>query len=393
MATLLLVVIYIIFISLGIPDSLFGAAWPAIYDEFSLPVSAAGSVTFTISACTTISSLLSARLINKYGTAKLTTISVFLTATALLGFSLSPNIIWFCLFALPLGLGAGAVDAALNNYVALYYKASHMNLLHCFYGLGVSVSPYIMSLALSQQNNWRGGYSNAFWIQIIIALIALCSLPLWKKVNRHKQEAEDEVFHIVSITTLFKLPSARAVFFILISSCAIEYTAGIWGSTFLVNTKGLTAENAAKCLALYYIGLATGRLLAGLAATRLSSWKLIYIGQSVLITAIFMLMLPLPTSVSVGALLLIGLGNAPIFPNILHLTPQNFGKEYSQSMMGAQMAVSYVGIALMPPLYGILAQKLSMSIFPYFIVLLFCMMLFSIYRLRATLKEQQIKLL
>ncbi|WP_020434199.1 MFS transporter, partial [Paenibacillus riograndensis] len=173
-----------------------------------------------------------------------------------------------------------------------------------------------------------------------IALIALCSLPLWKKVNRHKQEAEDEVFHIVSITTLFKLPSARAVFFILISSCAIEYTAGIWGSTFLVNTKGLTAENAAKCLALYYIGLATGRLLAGLAATRLSSWKLIYIGQSVLITAIFMLMLPLPTSVSVGALLLIGLGNAPIFPNILHLTPQNFGKEYSQSMMGAQMAVS-----------------------------------------------------
>ncbi|WP_020434200.1 MFS transporter, partial [Paenibacillus riograndensis] len=165
MATLLLVVIYIIFISLGIPDSLFGAAWPAIYDEFSLPVSAAGSVTFTISACTTISSLLSARLINKYGTAKLTTISVFLTATALLGFSLSPNIIWFCLFALPLGLGAGAVDAALNNYVALYYKASHMNLLHCFYGLGVSVSPYIMSLALSQQNNWRGGYSNAFWIQ------------------------------------------------------------------------------------------------------------------------------------------------------------------------------------------------------------------------------------
>ncbi|WNS45160.1 MFS transporter [Paenibacillus sp. MMS20-IR301] len=391
MATLLLVVIYIIFISLGIPDSLFGAAWPAIYEEFSLPVSAAGSVTFTISACTTISSLLSARLINKYGTAKLTAISVFLTATALLGFSLSPNIIWFCLFAVPLGLGAGAVDAALNNYVALYYKASHMNLLHCFYGLGVSVSPYIMSLALSQQNNWRGGYSNAFWIQIIIALIALCTLPLWKKVHLRKQEPEDEVFHIVSITKLCKLPAARAVFFILISSCAIEYTAGIWGSTFLVNTKGLTAENAAKCLALYYIGLATGRLLAGLAATRLSSWKLISIGQSVLITAIFMLMLPLPTSVSVGALFLIGLGNAPIFPNILHLTPQNFGKEYSQSMMGAQMAVSYVGIALMPPLYGILAQKLSMSIFPYFIVLLFSLMVFSIYRLRATLKEQQIK--
>lgn len=186
MATLLLMIIYIAFISLGIPDSLFGTAWPAINQEFGLPVSAAGYVTFTISGCTIISSLVSAKVINKYGTGKVTAISVVMTSVALLGFSFSQNLAWFCLFAIPLGLGAGAVDSALNNYVALHYKSTHMNFLHCFYGIGVSLSPYLMSLALSEQNNWRGGYYTVFIIQSVIALIALFSLPIWKKANQNK---------------------------------------------------------------------------------------------------------------------------------------------------------------------------------------------------------------
>ncbi|MCM3703254.1 sugar MFS transporter [Paenibacillus macerans] len=389
MTTLLLMIIYIIFISLGIPDSLFGTAWPAINQEFGVPVSAAGYVTFTISGCTIISSLVSAKVINKYGTSKVTVISVALTVAALLGFSFAQNMIWLCLMAIPLGLGAGAVDSALNNYVALHYKASHMNLLHCFYGIGVSVSPYLMSLALSEQNNWRGGYYTVFVIQGIIALIALFSLPIWKKANQDKQQAEDEVFKTVSISYLFRLPSARAVWLTFIGSCAIEYTAGIWGSTFLVHTKGLSAESAAKCITLYYVGMAAGRLLSALLADKLTSWKLIHIGQSILVAAIVVLMLPLPAAVSTAALFLVGLGNAPIFPNLLHLTPKNFGKELSQSMMGAQMAASYVGITLMPPLFGLLAQTLGVNMFPYYLMVLFAVMILSMARLTAISKKQK----
>lgn len=387
MATLLLMIIYIAFISLGIPDSLFGTAWPAINQEFGLPVSAAGYVTFTISGCTIISSLVSAKVINKYGTGKVTAISVVMTAAALLGFSFSQNLAWLCLFAIPLGLGAGAVDAALNNYVALHYKSTHMNLLHCFYGIGVSLSPYLMSLALSEQNNWRGGYYTVFMIQGVIALIALFSLPIWKKAHQNMQESVEETSKTVSIAYLFRLSSARAVWLIFISSCAIEYTAGVWGSTFLVHTKGLSAESAAKYLTLYYVGMAAGRLLSGLLADKLTSWKLIHIGQIILVAAIVVLMLPLPTAVSAAALFLVGLGNAPIFPNLLHLTPKNFGKEISQSMMGAQMAASYVGIALMPPLFGLLAQTLGVNMFPYYLMVLFVVMILSMARMTAILKS------
>ncbi|MNO39481.1 putative transporter [compost metagenome] len=388
MATLLLIIIYIAFISLGIPDSLFGTAWPAINQEFRLPVSAAGYVTFTISGCTIISSLVSARVINKYGTGMVTAISVVMTAAALLGFSFSQNLAWFCLFAIPLGLGAGAVDSALNNYVALHYKASHMNFLHCFYGIGVSISPYLMSLALSEQGNWRAGYQMVFLIQGAIALIALLSLPIWKKANRNKQASVEETSKTVSIAYLFRLSSARAVWLTFIGSCAIEYTAGLWGSTFLVQTKGLSVESAAKCLTLYYVGMTAGRLLASLAANKLTSWKLIHIGRSILVLAIVVLMLPLPAIVSAAALFLVGLGNAPIFPNLIHLTPKNFGKEISQSMMGAQMAASYVGITLMPPLFGLLAQTLGVNMFPYYLMVLFAVMILSMARLTAILKKQ-----
>lgn len=389
MATLLLIIIYIIFISLGIPDSIFGTAWPAIHPEFGVPVSVAGYVTFTISGFTTISSLSSARLIRKYGTATITAASVSLTAAALLGFSFSQNMLWLCLFAIPLGLGAGAIDAALNNYVALHYKASHMNLLHCFYGIGVSMSPYLMSLSLSEPTNWRDGYYTVFMIQASIALIALFSLPLWKKVHPDKSAKKEIAFKSVSILSLFKIPSARAVWLIFIGSCAIEYTAGIWGSSFLVDTKGLSLEAAAQSVTLYYVGIATGRLLSAFLADRVTSWRLIHLGQAILFVAIVMLMLPLPTSVSTVALFLVGFGNAPIFPNLLHLTPTNFGEELSQSMMGSQMAVSYLGIMLMPPLFGLLAQMTSMNTFPYYLVLLFLIMLLAMTRLLLVLKKSK----
>ena len=311
-----------------------------------------------------------------------------MTAVALLGFSVSQNIAWLCVFAVPLGLGAGAVDSALNNYMAIHYKANHMNFLHCFYGVGVSLSPYLMSLALSEQNNWRGGYRAAFMIQGSIALIALFSLPIWKKATRNKVEADDEASETVGIASLFKLPSARAVWLMFFSSCAIEYTVGIWGSTFLINTKGLTVDKAAGCITLYYVGMTAGRLLSGLTANKITSWSLIHIGQSVLIVAIILFMLPLPAPVSVAALFLTGLGNSPAFPNLIHLTPKSFGKSISQSMMGAQMASSYIGITLMPPLFGMLVQYVGVTIFPYFLLLMFLAMISSMCCLIPILKKQ-----
>ncbi|KQO05442.1 MFS transporter [Paenibacillus sp. Leaf72] len=390
MARLLLLIIFIAFISLGIPDSLFGTAWPAINQEFELPVSAAGYVTFAISGCTIISSLISAKVINKYGTGKVTAIGVIMTAAALLGFAYSSSLLWLCLFALPLGLGAGAVDSGLNNYVALHYKASHMNLLHCFYGVGVSISPYLMSLSLSEQNNWREGYYTVSLIQGVIALIVLLTLPVWKKANRSLQEDRGNVSKTVSLAYLFRLPSARAAWMTFISSCAIETTAGIWGSTFLVHTKGLSVESAAKYLTLYYIGMTAGRLLSGLLADKLSSWKLIHIGQSILAAALITLMLPIQSEFSALALFMVGFGIAPIFPNLTHLTPANFGKDISQSMMGAQMAASYVGITIMPPLFGLLAQRLGMNLFPYYLAALFVIMILSITTLITRLKKQNL---
>lgn len=377
MATLLLIIVYLAYISLGLPDSLFGTAWPAINAEFGLQVSSAGFVTFTISGCTIISSLFSAKIINKLGTGRVTAISVTMTTIALLGYSISPNLLWLCIFALPLGLGAGSVDAALNNYVALNYKAVHMNLLHCFYGVGVSLSPYLMSLALSDDNNWRAGYRIVFIIQGFIALITIISLPIWNRVGQENKESEQQSYKVVSISYLAKLPAARVVWLLFFSSCAIESTVGVWGSTFLVAGKGMQIEEAAKFITIYYVGMALGRLLSGIFATKLSSWKLIYIGLGIVCVAVIVLLLPHTPYVSAVALFLIGFGNGPVYPNLIHLTPAHFGKELSHSVMGTQMAAAYIGITFIPPVFGILAQHLNASIFPHFIFLLFAIMVIS----------------
>lgn len=389
MATILLIVIYIDFIGLGIPDSLFGAAWPAIYTEFGLPISYASFVTIIIYGGTVASSLLSAKVINRFGTAKVTAVSTALTAAGLLGFSFSGGLIWLCLFAVPLGLGAGAIDSALNNYIALHYKATHMSFLHCAYGVGVTLSPYLMALALSDNNDWRGGYRIAFFIQIGITAVTLFSLPLWSKIRRintHDEE-EDAAPRTLKLTELIKMPSVRAVWLIFFGSCAIEFTCGSWGSTFLVQSKGMSAENAAKIITFYYAGIAIGRFLSGILAAKLPSWRIIRIGQITIITAIVLLMLPLPVYVAAAGLFLVGLGNGPIYPNLIHLTPKNFGRDISQSVMGSQMAAASIGIMVMPPLFGLLAQGISTDIFPYFLLIMFAVMAVSTFFLIKNLKK------
>lgn len=389
MATLLLVVIFICFISLGIPDALFGVAWPAIYPEFGLPISCANIVTMLISGCTILSSFLSARVLNRFGTAAVTAVSTVMTVAALLGFSLSQNLFWLCLSAVPLGLGAGAVDTGLNNYVALHYKATHMSFMHCFYGVGVSFSPYLMSLALTDQNNWRGGYRTAFFVQLAIAVITILSLPLWKKVKFSDHSAQEE-FHpkTLSFFTMCKMPAVRAVWIMCIGTCAIDYTCGIWGSSFLIASKGLSVDSAAKAISLFYLGMTLGRFLSGILAVKLSSWKLIRLGIILIFIAVILLFLPLPPAVSICGLFLIGLGNGPVFPNITHLTPQNFGKEVSQSIMGTQMAFSYIGTMLMPPVFGFLAQWIGIKTFPYYLMLMFLLLSIPTVLLIHILKKQ-----
>lgn len=375
MTTLLLVIIYIAFIGLGVPDSLFGTAWPAIYVEWGLPISAAGVFTALCMGCTIVSSVFSAGVINRFGTAKVTAVSTAMTAIALLGFSVSRNIWWMFLCAIPSGLGAGAVDTALNNYVALHYNASHMSFMHCFYGVGVSFSPYIMSVALGADNAWRNGYRMAFFIQMTIAIITIVTIPLWKKAHGSENGGgEEEKPRTLSFREMVKMPSLRVLWLVFFASCAIEYTSGNWSSTFLVNARGMTADAAARMVTFYYVGMAVGRFLSGVIAGKLRGWTIIKICEGIMLTAIVILALPLPAAFSAAALFLLGVGDGPIFPILTHLTPTHFGKDISQSVISSQMAVSYAGMVAMPPLFGILAQTISAGLLPYFLLTMFAIM-------------------
>ncbi len=387
MATLLLIVIYVAFIGLGIPDSIFGTAWPAIYQELNVPVGMASCVTMLVSAGTIICSLVSARVINRYGTRNVVAFSTMLTALALLGFSFANHLAWMCLLALPLGLGAGAIDTALNNYVAVHYKAAHMNFLHCFYGVGVSLSPYLMSLALADQADWRGGYRMVFCFQLAIALITIITLPLWTKAHGREAAGEEEA-RTVGVASLAKMPTLRAVWLIFFASCGIEYTCGTWGSTFLVNARGMAADLAARMVMFYYIGMALGRFLSGVLAGKMTPWQLIHSGQGVMLLGIALLFMPVSPVLAGVGLFLIGLGNGPLFPNLIHLTPRNFGEEISQSVMGTQMAVAYTGILSVPMLFGVLAQNVGVGTMPGFLIVMFAMMTAAVVLAVRMLKKE-----
>lgn len=376
MASFLLIVIYIAFIGLGLPDSLFGTAWPAIYTEFNLPLSYGSFISSMVACGTIISSLLSARLIHKFGTSKVTAFSTLLTAMALIGFSFSPSIWFMMLLAVPLGLGAGAIDVALNNYVALHYSAKQMSFLHCFYGIGVSVSPYILSLVISGDNGWRNGYRIAFIIQFAISILMFVSLPVWKKVNKAENENEINKKKALTIRETLRIPGVKSMCVLFFLTCAIECSCSGWGSTYLVEHKDMTTEQAARTVLFYFIGMALGRFLSGIIADKLHSWKIIVLSECVLGVAVLLLAIPAPSILGAVGFFLIGFGNGPLFPNFNYLAPESFGKDVSESVISLQMASSYVGILFGPLICGLLGQNLGMYIFPIYILVAYIVMVF-----------------
>ena len=386
MTSLLLIVIYIAFIGLGVPDSLIGSAWPAIHTELGIPVEMVSILTFLISGCTVLSSMFSTRILNKLGTAKVTAFSTAMTALSLLGFSLVPSFLFMIPLAIVLGLGAGAIDSGLNNYVALHCKASHMNFLHCFYGVGVSLSPYIMSQAFSNVG-WRGGYRYAFYVQFAIALLLIFSVPLWKK-NSSTQETDEESGVTLSIAEMIKKSDVRQVWIIMLMTNAIEYACGVWGSTYLVEEKGFEIEHGALALTIYYVGMSIGRFASGLLANKIKTWKRIFIGCVILAPAIVIMLLPLGDIFAVVGLFLIGLGNGSIYPNMIHLTPHNFGKEVSQSIMGSQIAFAYIGVMLAPPMVSLISGLFGIKVYPVLLALLYVVMVITIKCFVNRLKKQ-----
>lgn len=362
MATILLIVICVAFIGLGIPDSLFGSVWPAIYPEFGIPVSYAAFVSCTISCGTILSSFFSTRVIARFGTDKVAFVSTLMTAIALLGFSLSGNLWWMMLFSLPLGLGAGSIDTGLNNYVALHYKASHMSYLHCFYGVGVTVSPWVMSLALKNAG-WRQGYHVLFAFQMAIALMLLLSLPLWKKMEE-KDPVEEEM-EILSLKQILRLKGAPVSLLVYIGSCGMEAIILGYGTTFLTQSHGVTPSDAAEIITFYYLGITLGRFLSGVISSKFFSEQILIMGE-VITAAAVMLTLFAPSATVAGiALFLVGFGNGPVFPNMTHLAPIHYGKSKSQAFIGLQGAVAYAAFLTMPVLTGLLIQHLGSNIFPW----------------------------
>ena len=372
----LLVVIYIAFIGLGVPDSLIGSAWPAVHTELNIPVEAVSFITFIISGCTVISSIFSAKILNKTGTSKVTAFSTAMTAAALLGFSFTKSFWIMIPLAVILGFGAGAIDSGLNNYVALHFKASHMNFLHCFYGVGVSLSPYLMSVALSN-TDWRCGYRYAFYVQAAITILLIVSIPLWKKSSSDGQ-SDDVTSTNLSLLQMARMPEVRQVWVIMLATNAIEYACGVWGSTYLVEVKGFETKHGALALTIYYIGMSIGRFVSGLLSNKIKTWKRIGVGCVILAPAILVMLFPLHGAVTVAGLFLIGLGNGSIYPNMIHLTPHNFGKEVSQSIMGSQIAFAYIGVMLAPPMVSLVSGIFGIKIYPVLLAVLYGIMIISL---------------
>lgn len=392
MATLLLVIIYLAFISLGLPDSLLGSAWPVMQSDFGKSLDTAGYLYMIISAGTIVSSLVSGRLNDLLGTGKVMVISVLLTAGALLGFSFAPSFIWLVICAIPLGLGGGAVDAALNNYVALHYKASHMSWLHCFWGVGASIGPIIMSFYISHQGSWEKGYFTISMLQIGLTIILFLSLPLWTKVAKmtgNTAVVSETATSIEENPKAAKPLKIKGVKFALLSFlfyCGVEATMGLWGSSYLVNSKGMSAAVAAQWVSLFYAGITIGRLVTGFITMKVNNTLLIRIGQFIIIFGGILLVLPLPNIVSLLGFIAIGLGCAPIYPCMIHETPSRFGRANSQAIIGYQMAVAYVGSTFLPPLFGLIANYISIHLFSLVILVLAICMLFAAEKVNGVMK-------
>ncbi|MBR6580448.1 MAG: MFS transporter [Ruminococcus sp.] len=374
MYLLLLSVIYLAFISLGLPDSLLGAAWPTIHAEFDIPLSYMGIVTMIISCGTIISSLMAEKVTKKLKTKTITIVSVFLTATALFGFSTSSQLYHLCLWGIPYGLGAGAIDSALNNYVALYYNSRHMSWLHCFWGVGTIISPYIMSYALTN-SVWNTGYRNVSFIQFGIGIVVLLTLPLWK-INQSKNMEENNT-KVLGIKGALKIRGVSSLLIAFMAYCAAEGTAMLWASSFLEGTRGATKNEAAALGAMFFIGITAGRFISGFISDKVGDNKMIRFGTGIALLGVVLIAIPIKTVTIIG-FVIIGLGCAPVYPCIIHSTPDNFGAENSQGIIGIQMASAYVGSTFMPPVFGLIANNISLKLMPlylgFFLVLLLIML-------------------
>ncbi|MBQ8752478.1 MAG: MFS transporter [Clostridia bacterium] len=374
---LLLALIYICFVSLGLPDSLLGSAWPVMHQEIAVPVSYAGGLSMIISIGTVVSSLMSDRMLRKLGAGKITAISVAMTAAALFGFSVSDRFWMLILWAIPYGLGAGAVDAVLNNYVALHYTSQHMSWLHCMWGVGASVSPYIMSFSLVKLDNWNDGYRIVSVIQIVLSVCIFLSIPLWSRVTVREPNGTEEAVESkpLSIREVFSLPGALPCFLTFFGYCALEMTTSLWASSYLVQDRGLSPEIASGFASLFYIGITVGRAANGFLAIRCGDRFLIRLGSGIICAGILLVFLPFHPVLALIGFVVIGLGCAPIYPCIIHMTPALFGRDKSQAVIGVQIAFAYCGFCIMPPLFGIIAEHVTISLLPAYITLLLLLMI------------------
>lgn len=394
MYSLLLAIVYVAFVSLGLPDSLVGSGWPVMHEDLGVPVGYAGIVTMLIAGGTIVSSLASERLTRRLGAGLVTAVSVGLTAAALIGFSTSGSFWLLCLWAIPYGLGAGAVDAALNNYVALHYAARHMNWLHSFWGVGASISPFIMSYALTSGLGWSGAYRIVGITQAVLTCVLLLSLPLWGRVNPRvplgraasgAPAADGRGGRPVPLREALRIPGVVMVLAAFFAYCALETTAMLWASTYLVADRGVTPETAAAFASLYILGITGGRFLSGFVADRVGDRALIRGGFVAVGVGVVMIALPLPTDVlALAGLVVAGLGSAPIYPAIIHSTPTNFGRRSSQAIIGVQMAAAYSGATFMPPLFGALSSWAGMWTFPLFLAVFVALGLVMSERLNRT---------
>ena len=362
MTSLLLAVIYLSFISLGLPDALLGAAWPSMYGALGVPVSYAGIISVIIALGTVVSSLMSDRLTYRLGTGRVTALSVAITAAALLGFSASGSFWMLCLWAIPYGLGAGSVDASLNNYVALHYASRHMSWLHCMWGVGASVGPYVMGIALTGGRGWQMGYRWISFLQIALTAILLASLRLWKK--RPGQEGGEEPEKPLGLRQVLAVGGVREVMLTFFCYCGIEQTAGLWASSYLVLNRGVDAQTAAGFASMFFLGITIGRGLSGFITMKLNDKQMVRLGCGIIAVGAAALLLPLGEGAALAGLVLVGLGCAPVYPCLIHSTPGHFGAQRSQAIIGVQMASAYVGTCLMPPLFGILAEHVGIWLFP-----------------------------
>ncbi|WDZ54659.1 MFS transporter [Paenibacillus polymyxa] len=403
MATWFLIIIYLSFISLGIPDSLLGSAWPVMWPELGASFGSAGIVSMVVAGGTIVSSLVSGNIIERIGTGKITLASCFLTAGALLGFSFAPSLFWLVLLAIPLSLGGGAVDAALNQYVATHYKAHHMSWLHCFWGVGATMGPIIMSFYISNYNSWRSGYTAVSMIQLSLVIILLITLPLWKcvaaiqnpitEIQSDCSQIEHNTVQVKNIPKqkLIRMKGVKNTLIAFLLYCGVEAMVGLWGASYLVGARNIAAETAAGWISLYYAGITVGRLITGFITLKINNRILILAGQLTAITGGLILLLPLQVTFLLPGFILMGLGLAPIYPGLLHETPTRFGKENSSKLMGYQMAVAYTGTTLLPPIFGIIASQASIHFFSIAVIVSLLFMLFSSEQVNRTLKKRILK--